>query len=301
MYVDDYQSAGYGNKIYSLLSAFTLALHTNSALIVNWPNIHKYIQEPLYNCFLTNASLNNELSFMYRPNETQIMPRSTHNSYNPKKDLNKRWLFSPNKNITRFVFNAYIPLFFEFACDTRFFETLTAYGLVTYNTLQNALLFLNQTDIPTNNISVEATYRVGFELAHNILKKFWNPTTSLQKLTMHNVRDLFKDYYVIGMQLRYHYLSWNDTYAFFRCAKEIQPRFNKTVKWYISTDNNENFEKIIKLYPNQTIYANGTISHVSFNADGYLRALLDIELLSRAGLLSKIKFINYFQISLFYL
>jgi hypothetical protein len=54
---------GYGNKMYSLISGFTVALVTNSALIVNWAEIGKYIQEPLYKCFQPKTNLKSELDY----------------------------------------------------------------------------------------------------------------------------------------------------------------------------------------------------------------------------------------------
>ena len=44
-------TVGYGNRIYSLLSAFMLAVITDSALLIDWPDIQKEIETPLSHAF----------------------------------------------------------------------------------------------------------------------------------------------------------------------------------------------------------------------------------------------------------
>lgn len=51
---------GYGNRVYSMLSAFLVAVITDSALLINWPQIDSYIQSPLVDVFKRF----NDLSFL---------------------------------------------------------------------------------------------------------------------------------------------------------------------------------------------------------------------------------------------
>ena len=264
-----------------------MALYTNSALIISWKDIDKYIEEPFYKCFISNSSIDNELSYLYRKNETENMPYMTSLSFKTNKLLKNFWRFRPNENKTRYVFAGIGPVFFDFACDLRFFETFIAYDLVSQETINKALPFLEkQTEITTNATSLDVVYKVGFELGYNILNKFWRPNLMLRSLVEYYIKKYFSDYYVIGMQLRYEYLKWEDTNAFFECTKEIEKRIeNKTVKWYLSSDNGENLKKISDLYPNKAFHAEESlkITHVDRDSNGYLRALLDIELLSRTN------------------
>ena len=43
--------AGYGNRIYNMLSAFLAAIISDSAILIDWPSIDNYIECPLVNVF----------------------------------------------------------------------------------------------------------------------------------------------------------------------------------------------------------------------------------------------------------
>jgi hypothetical protein len=261
-----------------------MALVTNSALIVNWTDINKYIQEPFHSSFVTNKTLQNELSYLYRSNETRYFPYSTRNSFSARKQLDSYWKYSPDNKSNRLVFNIIGPVFYDLACETSFYPVFRDYGLVSENTLQRATVVMNSTPIVTNNETLNTVYRVGFELAHNIIRLFWKPTSIVtdQVTTLYDQH--FKNNFVIGMQFRYWYLNWNDTFLFFECASKVEQAAakGKTVKWYISADDNNHVEAIKKLYPDKVVTASGRITHVDGDSSGFARALVDIEMLARA-------------------
>jgi hypothetical protein len=174
-------------------------------------------------------------------------------------------------------------VFYDQACHVNFYPTFRHYGLVSDETLEKAFNILNRTEIITNNDTLNAVYRVGVELAHNILKTFWKPKPLITEQVDQIVDKHFKSVFVIGMQFRFWYLDWNDTFAFFECAKQIENSLtnNKTVKWFISADDEGNIEKIKKLYPGKVITASGKVTHVEGDSSGFSRALVDIELLAR--------------------
>ena len=85
-----YQS-GYGNSMYSLLSALMIAVLTDSAFLINWQQIEPYIDCSLKNSF---NSYENETSFLNRKYKIYDICRLytwTYNTFYQDKDSNL-WL-----------------------------------------------------------------------------------------------------------------------------------------------------------------------------------------------------------------
>jgi hypothetical protein len=80
--------------MYSLLSGFVVALVTNSAIIVNWTEIDRYIQEPVEKCFQTGTNLDNELNYLNPKYKPYSFPYLTANSFNEHKQLASIWKWS---------------------------------------------------------------------------------------------------------------------------------------------------------------------------------------------------------------
>jgi hypothetical protein len=261
-----------------------MALITNSALIVNWTDINMYIQEPMHSCFITNGSIQNELSYEYRKEETYAFPYLTPNSFSSEKNLSQFWKYKPEEvNKTRLVFNLIGSDFYDLGCNTQFYPVFRDYGLVSEDTLDKAFAILNSTQIATTAESLNTAYRVGFELAHNILRVFWKPTPLITDQVDLIYEKHFRDNYIIGMQLRYEYLDCLDILAFVKCAYQIEAKVKTTkpFKWFISSDDSNNIEKIRRQYPEKVITASGKITHVNYDTSGFARALVDIELLAK--------------------
>ena len=81
----------------------------------------------------------------------------------------------------------------------------------------------------------------------------------------------------------------HDVLKFIDCVKQIEKEFllrNKSLnensfKWFITGDSQDNLNKILAMYPNKTFSTNEYhIGHVDEDKKGYLRTILDIELLS---------------------
>jgi hypothetical protein len=185
----------------------------------------------------------------------------------------------------RLVFNMIGAGFYDLGCDTQFYQIFRDYGLASKGTLKKAFAIMNSTQILTTSDTLNTVYRVGFEIAHNILRLFWKPTSLVTNQVDFIYEKYFKNNYVIGMQLRYEYLNWIDTFAFIRCARRIQgaAKTKMPVKWFISADNGFFIEQIRKYYPHKVIAATGIITHIDADTNGFERALVDIELLARAN------------------
>jgi hypothetical protein len=276
---------GYGNRMYSCLSGFVTAIVTRSALIIIWNDIDQFIEEPMYGMFLYNSSnYTNELSYKYDKNNTYTFPSQTIVTYRMRK--NPAEFAKIPENYDRIIFDGIGAFFFDLSANKEYFKTFLDHGLVSNKTIQNATHLIENPKLYSNysNLQkVEIYFQVGFEVAHNILNLLWRPKKIIMDQVMSFYEEHFKGFYVIGLQLRYEYVNWNDTFAFIKCARWIEENLNenKRVKWFISTDNIKNLEKIKEMYPDKVIHANGTINHVHYSSAGYFRALLDLELLSR--------------------
>lgn len=83
-------SAGYGNRMYSMLSAFLIAVVTESALLIKWPPIDKYIDCPLVDTF----RVFNDSSFL---DYNQKVPNRCYvNTVTPNA-----WLYKKNLDVLR--------------------------------------------------------------------------------------------------------------------------------------------------------------------------------------------------------
>jgi hypothetical protein len=228
---------GYGNKLISVVTAFLVALVTDSAVIINMASIGQYIQEPLYKCFQENSSINNELSYLYDPQSVYDMPVSfTNVSYKVKKDLTQLYLNIP-KGYDRYRFAGYgLALYYEIACNRQYFNTFLFYGLVKPSTIENALAVLDSPEFnKSTDQAINTMYSIGFEVAHNILENFWQPMPSIQREVKEFVSKYFNGHFVIGMQFRFEFLFWSDVELFFQCAKSLyavsKEKRKKTMKW----------------------------------------------------------------------
>jgi hypothetical protein len=274
--------AGLGNHLYSFISGVTVALYTNSALIVNWTGIQSFIEEPMRGSFQTSKLVKNELSYLYHIEECYQFPYCTDNNFVPVKNLSLNWRFETDHK-TRVTIKSIGAVFFDFGCDTRFFQTFLDYGLVSNKTLNEALKVLEADQVQTNERNRNVTYRVGFELGHSILKLFWKPKRALlnQIALYHN--KFFKKNFIIGIQLRFFYLKWRDLDVFADCAKRIETALNTTkiVKWFVSADSEEVLLAVKQRYPDKVVHANGFIGHTdAYSYEAYRRAIIDIELLA---------------------
>lgn len=75
---------GYGNRIYSMLSAFLAAVISDSALLINWPSIDNYIDSPLVDVFSMYTD-NSFLDFHQKSSKICKINPSTKNTWSFKK------------------------------------------------------------------------------------------------------------------------------------------------------------------------------------------------------------------------
>ena len=129
------------------------------------------------------------------------------------------------------------------------------------------------------------------------MNRYWKPVDNLMHEVESIIENDFRNFYVIGLQIRSTF--WKQytpdidyVKSFIECAMEIEENYNKntssnakSVKWYISADNNLLIEKFKAKYPEKIIVADGVVAHVAYDNHGYRRTILDIELLSRTDMM----------------
>lgn len=88
------------------------------------------------------------------------------------------------------------------------------------------------------------------------------------------------------MQVRFIYLDRSDVRSFVECALEIEARNrgaigNRTVRWFISSDEQDFLREFDRKYQDKIASGYGTLAHIQEDLNAYHRTLLDIEMLAR--------------------
>lgn len=105
---------GYANKVYAFLTSLTVAILTDSALLIDWPGIDQYIQTPLKDLFRVFEP-NSEFNFFYKNATLNFnLPRSTENSFKYEKNLTLMQNTTIPNEKNRLVIEFIIPYFLRF-------------------------------------------------------------------------------------------------------------------------------------------------------------------------------------------
>jgi hypothetical protein len=270
---------GYANRIYGLLTSFVVAILTDSALIIEWKNIDKFIEPPLlrtYDKFNSTSLLNSE----YKPSEIYNLPASTANTWVIEKHFKFYNKYSLPPNASRIRFKSNSALFFDLCTNEKYFPKIIDYDLASFWTVWKANESIYNFSM-TEPERVENLLRVGFEVGTKLLRRFWKPKDYIQTLINKYLEDSFHGFFMIGMHLRYQYLNEIDVIAFADCALQLEKNINMSVKWYVASDSLKILTMLEKKFKDKIIFGTGKIGHISYYTDMYFRAILDNELLSR--------------------
>ncbi|CAF0990978.1 unnamed protein product [Brachionus calyciflorus] len=260
--------AGYGNKIYTVLSSLLIAILTDSAIRINWPKINNYIQPTLLDIFddslqfykdyfhLNSSNINN---YNYTKNYDELI-----NNYIPER--------------TSIFFDDYNPYFFLLCANKKYHSKLLSYDLVKQETIDLALYSqsLNKSD------KIERLYSIGFEVGSNLLNKFWHLGSNIQSDVDKIYNLYFKDNFVIGIQLRFLYLNVEDIANFLECAFFVEKMNRQNKSKYFITSDNETIYEMLSDYEEKIIRGRGKIGHIG-ETDAYYRTILDNELLAKCN------------------
>ena len=280
--INGYTQGGYANRLYSVISAILIAILTDSALIIQWKYIDIYIEEPFELAFTNFYTGKNKKDDFYMP-----IPKA---SWSVEKRINDIINVSLPTNRTKILYNELGAYFFELSTNPVYYNKLLCYGLVSKQTIDTARKIVENYDKHSNKEKADGLLKIGFEVGGNLLNKLWIPKKPIVDIVNSYLNTSFKDYFVIGIQLRFHYLQdKTDTLKFIECALEIEANLIKNAtfrntykgfKWFLTSDNSYIMKRIQLKYSDRVIVGIGEMGHVQLNPKYYFRTILDNELLS---------------------
>jgi hypothetical protein len=302
---EGYTSGGYCNKLYSLITSLLISILTKSALVIRWDYIDKYIEEPLYLSFF-KFNGNDEFNGEYRK-DMIYYPQPSKYAYQKYKNMDELINTKIVENRTRILYNSNRAFFFEICTNPIYYDALLELDLTKSETINKAKNISKNLAQYSNDIKMRVFLQIGFEVGGNILNYFWKPKRELQNLINYYHQTEFIGNYVIGLQIRIEFLQNNiKTYAyqnedqfhkkilneFIKCASNLEDNLTnnsyfireyKSIKWFAISDNINIINKLSSLYPKKVIKTNGTVTHVVKDPNGYFKAILDNELLSKCN------------------
>jgi hypothetical protein len=126
--------AGYGNKIYSMLSALTIAMITDSEFISLWPNIGEFIEEPFPNSFIAAKTI--DIKKLEKTNS--IYKPATKNAWHIKKDMAKIVNTTIPNNYSVYYYASIPAFFFELCTNKVYYKKLLTKNLTSSKTIEEA-------------------------------------------------------------------------------------------------------------------------------------------------------------------
>jgi hypothetical protein len=289
--INGYTDGGYANKLYSMLSSLVIALITDSAFVIKWNEVVDHVNEPFYNTF--SQIENTPFDINNRTMNSFIHPRGK-SAWTITKNMNKLIQTRLPFEYDKYLYNCIEPYFYELCSNPIYYETFYKNGLVKRETLLDAYEIISNMDQTTDQNKQHYILKIPFEVGGNLLNKIWIPKNHIMNRVNHIVNNLFKNYYMIGLQLRYFYIDDPlDTYKFIDCAFEIEknitkmdPKFKikyKGFKWFLTSDSSDVIYRLTKEYSNKIVVGEGKVGHIVNSTDSYPRTIMDVELLSRCN------------------
>lgn len=280
--VNHYCNAGYANRLYSMLTSLVIALLTDSAFLVRWRYIDLHINEPFFKTF-HDFDIDLKRENVFKP--------VSKFAWSLKRNMDELANTYIPTNFSIYFYSSNEAYFFEICSNPQYYDKLFKYGLVNNQTIQKAFQVKYNMSNYSDKEKQDYILKVPFEVGGNLLNKIWIPNDRIKSLINNYLNYEFNGYFMIGIQLRYQYINLQETYAFIKCAIQIESdleRDNKDfyslykgVKWYVSSDIQLALNILKKKYPNKVIIGRGRGGHIATNPDAYSRAILDIELLSK--------------------
>jgi hypothetical protein len=301
---EGYTSGGYCNKLYSLITSLLISILTKSALVIRWNDIDKYIEEPLYLSFF-KFNENNEFNAQYR-RDMIYYPQPSKYAWKKYKNMDELVKTTIFENRNRTLYNSNRPFFFEICTNPIYYDVFLEFGLAKSETINKARNIFKNLTSSSNDLKMRVFLRIGFEVGGNILNYFWKPNRELQNLINYYYQTEFMGNYVIGLQIRVEFLqnniqknaykNENQLYAeilkeFIKCASNLEANLTnnsyfirkyKSIKWFVISDTMSIVNTLSSFYPKKVIKTNGTVSHVVKDPNGYFKAILENELLSKS-------------------
>jgi hypothetical protein len=277
---------GYGNRLYGGLSSLLISILLDARLFIDWPKIDKYIQEPFHGAF--NKSLYLKYSKVKLSDPDLVFEAKSKSAWLVNKNVETLSKQTIPEDKLIYHFNGFDAYFFELCCVPRYQQHLVDYGLVDGEIVKKAQDALNDKNA-TLSYKQDAVLKVGFEVGHSLLHHFWKINTKFQSFIDRFYDEFFKGFTVITIQLRYEYISWEDSKIFVDCAQRIEKQIiNKTsIKWFVTSDNEQNVRKLEAKYKIKVVHTLDFIKEnkVENEYAKYGSTILDNELMSKSDFL----------------
>jgi hypothetical protein len=249
------REAGYGNRMYTVISALTIGLLTNRRIYIDWPELVGHIKEPF-----SNDSFDIPNRFWIRNRAPSFFFYSIQSVYPIgdnfwRADKNMRSIIQTSVEYwdPTIKFEQNGAYFFEVCSNPIYYDRLRSLGLVRQETIsvaREAIELMN--DETKNKDLIESIYPVGYETAGILLRKFWIPEDGISQQIEDFVTKNFKANLVIGLQIRTEFLlPTSDLEGFIKCAEKLEElsKSVKPIKWFITSDSADVLAELKGKYP----------------------------------------------------
>jgi hypothetical protein len=286
------RDGGYGNRMYVFISSALISILLDCQLVLDWKSKEDLYVEPPLNLFdkvHVNDGFNSTSA-----NQIYFLPHASYEFRSVK--LIHKLIEKPYElpqNYMRYVHGRVGPLFPEISANVIYYKKLKRYNLARNETLNEAFTALKNNGNYSKNELQRRVLNVAFEVGGNILNKMWTPNEEIKSEIKFYVEKFFSKHFVIGLQMRAgdsNYLDeTKDHLKFIDCALQIEQDHilkngNTSFKWFIATDSDRIRKSIFDNFGYKSFTSNGTLAHTdSKTQDGFRRAVLDVELLSKCN------------------
>ena len=279
VHINGINGNGWGNRLYSIMSSYAIALLTDSALFVSMKDHVSYIKEPFYKAFFDWPTDSDYNVWHDQAHMQYISFGYGWHVYRKALDLAKSEI-RIDPAIKRTYYWGLEAEFFTLLCNIKYHEKLYSLGLVSRESVDDAREKMSDTTNAkyTNDEQLNAALQVGYEFAGNVLNLHWEPYDKYMDYANEYWEKYFKNNYVIGWQLRTGFFDFlTGVYVWEQCAFELEKLQAQElpVKWFIIIDNLDWLDLLRAKYPDKIIF------YRDRSLDHGLTILVDIELMSR--------------------
>ena len=289
-------SEGYGNRMYSVITSFAIAILSDSALLVYpWgPKIAPYVKEPFYNTFHDYSKDKTPFNRDYDKTSVKAVSygwgwaviRNASSLITTKLEDKENVVLQGgginwakiNFKLNRSSYFGYEAEFFTICSNPSHYQKLYSYGLVKRETVDNAYKIASNSKY-SNEEQLRAILQVGFEFGSTILNKYWLLSDEITNKVKAFTDKFFKDNFVVGLQMRNGFFPLEKAGPFFvKCANDIAKRQNSTknIVWFVATDKDQVYSFMKKASETNTM----VVWQDQRGLDDEMARIIDVELLS---------------------
>ncbi len=147
--------AGYGNRMYTVLSGLTISILTDRKVVIDWPEVKGFVKESVpFWSYRSQVKMNMGKIKQLKPDLTNI--------WKPEKNIREIIKTRVEYDQEEVLFGNNAAYFFEICSNPDYYEKLYQLGLVKKETIKAARNTIEQMPQETNNsILIDRIYLVG--------------------------------------------------------------------------------------------------------------------------------------------